>query len=127
MEVPDGSSEEEAGRAGEVESEVQDHDGARRPRSPETLRARRQHKKDQERRQKERRHLATEKMVEQACLSNITFARRIALPPAQTVIDWRELPASLHPNFENDRLATRGERKQQQCESFLRVCEPIIR
>jgi hypothetical protein len=113
--------EEEAANSAD-QDEASHHDGALSPRS-----RLRRHKKDQDRRGKLRRLLATQTMVDQACLADVTFAKRIALPAAGLRIDWEAIPGCLSPNFMNDRLANRGERKQQQCESFLRICEPVIR
>jgi hypothetical protein len=88
--------------------------------------ARKAHKKRQAQRQAERVQSEVDSVVGMCEINSQTHTKKIPLPQIQTVLNWDVIPSAIHPLFENDTPTERGARKRQQCESFLRVIEPLI-
>ena len=92
----------------------------------EARQARMAHKKRQAQRKVERLRREVDGIVQMANIEQQTHSLRIPLPPPLTPIEWGQIPTSLLPVFDNNTPQERGLRKRQQCESFLRVLEPLV-
>jgi 2-polyprenyl-3-methyl-5-hydroxy-6-metoxy-1,4-benzoquinol methylase len=98
----------------------------RDPQTEEARLAHCAHKKRQTKRKLQRLHSEVEAIVNMVRIEEQTHSKRIPLPSPKTVLDWSEMPASLSPVFDNNTPTERGLRKRQQCESFLRILEPLV-
>lgn len=65
-------------------------------------------------------------ILEMVEIDKQTHSLWVPLPRARSVLEWSSMPTSLLPLFDNNTPIDRGERKKQQCESFLRVVQPVV-